>query len=175
MDIIIDIGKSKDIDELEQLYNDLNDYLTNGVNYPGWIKGIYPVRQNAIDGVEHSNLYVARYNGKIVGTLILSHEPEDAYFKAKWGFESDYSDIFVIHTFAVHPNYLNCGVGKVLMNFASEHAIKSQIKAIRLDVYENNIPAIKLYEKCGFKYIDTVDLGLGCHGLDWFKLYEKLI
>jgi RimJ/RimL family protein N-acetyltransferase len=44
-----------------------------------------------------------------------------------------------------------------------------------LDVYEGNIPAISLYEKYGFKYIDTVDLGLGNYGLDWFRLYEKLL
>ena len=61
------------------------------------------------------------------------------------------------------------------MDFSVECAIKSHVKSIRLDVYEGNIPAIKLYEKCGFKYIDTVDLGLGNRGLDWFKLYEKLI
>ena len=52
MDIIIELGKVNDINELEQLYNDLNDHLAKGVNYPGWIKGIYPVRENAIDGVE---------------------------------------------------------------------------------------------------------------------------
>jgi len=49
------------------------------------------------------------------------------------------------------------------------------MKSIRLDVYEKNIPAILLYEKCGFEYIDTVDLELGNYGLDWFKLYEKVI
>lgn len=30
-------------------------------------------------------------------------------------------------------------------------------------------------EKCGFEYIDTVDLGLGNYGLNWFKLYEKVV
>lgn len=70
---------------------------------------------------------------------------------------------------------MKCGVGKALMKFADEHSIKLQVKSIRLDVYEGNIPAIELYEKSGFKYIDTVDLGLGNYGLDWFKLYEKLI
>ena len=70
---------------------------------------------------------------------------------------------------------MKCGVGKSLMEFADEYSIKAQVKSIRLDVYEGNIPAIKLYEKCNFKYIDTVDLGLGNYGLDWFKLYEKLI
>jgi ribosomal protein S18 acetylase RimI-like enzyme len=175
MDIIFDLGKVTDIDELEQLYNDINDHLAKGINYPGWKKGIYPVRQNAIDGVNHGNLYVGKHNGKIIGSIILSHEPEPAYDNAKWEFESDYSDVFVVHTFVVHPKFLKCGVGKALMDFSIEHSIKSQGKSIRLDVYEGNKPAISLYEKCGFKYIDTVDLGLGNYGLNWFRLYEKLI
>lgn len=134
------------------------------------------MRQNAIDGVTQSNLYVARYDGKIIGSLILSHKPEPAYDKAKWKFESDdYSDVFVVHTFAVHPNFLKCGVGKALMDFSIEYGNKSHAKSIRLDVYEKNMPAIKLYEKCGFKYIDTVDLGLENYGLNWFRLYERLL
>lgn len=175
MEMSIELGKASDIDELEQLYNDLNDYLDKGVNYPGWKKGIYPVRQNAIDGVKNGNLFVAKHNGKIIGSVILSHEPETAYYKAKWEFESDYSDVFVIYTFVVHPQFLKRSVGKALIDFSIEHSIKSKAKSIRLDVYEENIPAIRLYEKCGFKYIDTVDLGLGNYGLNWFKLYEKLL
>lgn len=175
MNIVFSLGKTNDIDELEKLYDDLNDHLAEGVNYPGWRKGIYPVRQDAIKGVNNNNLYVARHDGKIVGSIILSHEPETAYHKAKWQIESDYSDVFVIYTFAVHPQYLKCGVGKALLDFAAEHSINAQAKSIRLDVYEGNKPAIQLYEKCGFKYIDTVDLGLGKYGLDWFKLYEKVL
>lgn len=175
MDIIIELGKENDIDELEELYNDLNDYLEKEINYPGWKKGVYPIRQDAVAGIENGNLYVAKHNGKIVGSLILSHEAEPAYYKVKWGLDSDYSDVFVIYTFAIHPNYLNCGVGRELIDFTIKYSIKLEVKSIRLDVYEGNIPAIKLYEKCGFKYIDTVDLGLGNYGLNWFKLYEKVI
>lgn len=175
MDIVIEVGKENDIDELEKLYNELNDYLEEGINYPGWRKGIYPTRQNAIDGVKNRNLYVAKYNGKTIGSIILNHEPERAYCNVKWGAESNYSEVFVIHTFVVHPKFMKCGVGKALLDFADEHSLNSKVKAIRLDVYEGNLPAIKLYEKCGYKYIDTVDLGLGIYGLDWFKLYEKLM
>ena len=67
------------------------------------------------------------------------------------------------------------GVGRALMDYSFEQAQQSGIKSIRLDVYENNLPAIYLYEKCGFEYIDTVDLGLGNYGLNWFKLYEKVV
>lgn len=173
MDLIVEVGTVNDIDELEQLYNDLNDYLAEGINYPGWIKGIYPIREDAANGIKENALYVARCNGRIAGSIILRHKPEEAYYKVKWSFESDYSDVFVIYTFAVHPNFLKCGVGKALMDFATKHAIMNNAKALRLDVYEKNMPAIKLYEKCGFKYVDTVDLGYGEHGLDWFELYEK--
>lgn len=175
MNVSIELAKVNDIDELEQLYNDLNDYLEKGINYPGWKKGVYPVRQNAVDGIENENLYVAKHNGKIVGALILSHKPEPAYYKAKWGLEVDYSEVFIIYTFVVHPKFLKCGVGKALIDFSVEESTRSQAKSIRLDVYENNMPAIRLYERCGFKYIDTVDLGLGNYGLHWFRLYEKLL
>lgn len=175
MDIKIELGKVNDINELEQLYDDLNDHLAKGINYPGWKKGIYPIRQNAIEGIEHGNLFVAKYKDKMVGSVILSHVPETAYYKAKWECDSDYSDVLVIHTFVVHPNFWKCGVGNAMMGFSIEQGIKSHMRSIRLDVYEGNLPAIRLYEKCGFKYIDTVDLGLGNYGLDWFKLYEKLL
>lgn len=70
---ISEFGQTKDIDELEKLYNDLNHYLAKGVNYPGWIKGIYPIRHNAIEGVKNDNLYVAKHNGEIIGSIILSN------------------------------------------------------------------------------------------------------
>jgi ribosomal protein S18 acetylase RimI-like enzyme len=175
MNITFDLGTEDEIDELERLYRDLNDYLDKGINYPGWRKDAYPIRQNAIDGVKNGNLYVAKYNGKIIGTIILSNKPEPAYYKAKWEFESDYSDVIVIHTFAVHPKFLKCGVGKALIDFSIEHGLELNARSIRLDVSEGNMPAIRLYEKCGFKYVDTVDLGLVNYGLDWFKLYEKLL
>ncbi|UEL49831.1 GNAT family N-acetyltransferase [Terrisporobacter hibernicus] len=80
-----------------------------------------------------------------------------------------------IYTFAIHPDYWCQGVGKELLKFAEKQANKMNIKVLRLDVYEKNLPAIKLYEKFGFKYIDTVDLGLENYGLKWFRLYEKLL
>lgn len=175
MDVTIEFGQVKDIDELENLYNSINDYLEAGVNYPGWKKGVYPIRENAIDGVKNGNLFIAKLNGKIVGSFILNHEPESAYHNVKWEIECDYSDVFVIHTFVVHPNFMKCNIGKTLIDFANKYSVESKVKSIRLDVYEHNMPAIRLYEKCGFKYIDTVDLGLGQYGLEWFKLYEKLI
>lgn len=163
------------IEQLTQLYDDLIDFLERGINYPGWIKGIYPTHKEAANGVANDNLYVAKISGKIVGSIILNHEPEPAFNKAKWKINADYSNIFVVHTFVVHPAYLKNGIGMNLVTFAVQHCIHERAKSIRLDVYEHNMPAIRLYEKCGFEYVDTVDLGLGKYGLNHFRLYERVL
>ena len=84
MKFTIEPGTSADIDELEKLYDELNDYLAATTNYPGWIKGVYPVREDEVAGVNDETLYVARYDGRIVGSVILNHQPEKAYENVKW-------------------------------------------------------------------------------------------
>lgn len=74
-DLKIEKGTKQDIDELEQLYYEITSYLDSHINYPGWKKGIYPDRSTAEEGIEENNLFVARSEGRIVGTVILSHEP----------------------------------------------------------------------------------------------------
>ena len=173
--MVIEKGVPEDVDKLARLYDDLNDFLNSDINHPGWIKGVYPVRQIAEAGINEQNLYVVRREGQIIGSIILNHHPKPAYDKAVWSIESDYSKIFVIHTLVVHPDFLKAGIGKKLISFACELGKKLNIKAIRLDTYEKNIPAIKLYEKFGFNHIDTIDLSLGEYGLHRFRLYEKII
>lgn len=175
MAIEIRLGTEKDIDSLAQLYDDLNDYLSVTINYPGWRKGVYPVRQDAVDGINEKSLFVATEHEEMIGSMILRHEPEPAYLSAAWQRELDYANVLVIYTFAVNPQKLQQGTGKKMLEFAAQYGKERGIKSLRLDVYENNIPAIRLYEKCGYQYIDTVSLGLEDCGLDWFRLYEKLL
>ena len=83
-----------------------------------------------------------------------------------------------MYTFAVHPMYLKKGIGKRHLDFAEEYGRKTGVKAIRLDVYEKNIPAVNMYRKCGYHFIDLVDLGYGVHvvwpGLNCTKrLYKR--
>lgn len=175
MEIIMRLCTEKDIDLLESLYDRSNDYLASTTNYPGWIKGVYPIRQNAINGINEESLFVATVNNEIVGSIILNHQADVAYSSVTWQKIIDNSDILVIHTFVVDPKYLKHGIGRTMLEFASKYATDAKMKALRLDVYEKNTPAISLYESCGYKYIDTVSLGLEKRGLNWFRLYEKLL
>lgn len=171
----IEKGTVNDIDELENLYNDLNDYLESGINYSGWKKGVYPVRETASIAIEENTLFVMKINNEIAGSIILNNNQESVYNKVTWGIEADDKEVMVLHTFVVSPKYMKNGIGKILMDFVRTYSIEQQVKTIRLDTSIHNIPAMSLYEKCGYKYVGTVDLGLNIPDLVWFKLYELVL
>lgn len=175
MDFIVEQGTREDLDAVEALYNNVTDALEQGVNYPGWAKGIYPTREDAMDGLNNNSLFLVRRDGIAAGAITLNHTQNAAYSSVKWQYEGDDQDIFVIHTLAVHPSYTKSGIGRQLLAFAESYGRQKGIKSIRLDVYENNAPAIKLYESSGYRYVGMADLGLGSSGLNWFRLYEKCL
>lgn len=164
-----------DLDQIEKLYEDVCDYLEGHINYPGWKKGVYPARRDAEKGLMEHTLYVAQMEGKIAGTIILNHKPEEGYKKGEWLTEDDYRFIYVVNTFAVHPDFLNCGVGMELLKFAEQVAREEGCVSIRLDVVKGNIPAERLYQKCGYQLTGTVSLGYEKYGLPWYHLYEKVL
>ncbi len=165
----------KDIDEIAELYDVLNDYLEMNTNYSGWIKGVYPVREVAEDALNENSLFVYKDNDKILGSIILNHHQEEAYFECEWGVEANDDQVIVVHTLVVHPQYMKRGVSSKMLEFAKDYAKLNNIKTIRLDVAVQNEPAISLYEKLGFKYVATVDLGLNYEHLKLFRLYELII
>ena len=171
----IQLGVTQDIDKLEALFDDLNDYLEENGNGAGWKKGIYPIREDAEKGILNDELFVLRVEGQIAGSITLNHNQEVAYSQVDWNVQADGNQVLVIRLLVVHPKFIRKGVSKELLEFAKEHARKLGCKSVRLDVANQNIPACNLYEKAGFKYVKTVDLGLPYEHLKWFRLYEFVI
>lgn len=164
-----------DIDEVEMLYNALNDYLAIHENYPRWRRDIYPLREHAQEGLDSGCLYVAEVQGRIAGTAIFLQEQGEVYESVDWQIGYDVP-VFVIHVLAVHPDFLRCGVGAALLSHAENIGKSMGVKAIRLDTYEENTPAARLYVKCGYQYRGTIDLGLEeIYGLKWYKVFEKVL
>lgn len=62
-----------------------------------------------------------------------------------------------------------------MLDFAEKKAKEEKCLSIRLDMVKGNLPAERLYRKCGFQYISTVSLGYERYGLPWFDLFEKVI
>ena len=175
INIAVRLATENDIDAIEYLYDALNDYLASHENYPRWKKGIYPIREDAEEALAKGNLYVAIKDGKVAGTVVYSTDQENIYRAIEQQIEFD-APVIVIRKLAVLPDYFGCGIGKALLEYAEVIGRQKVAKAIRLDTYEENLPAVRLYEKCGFKYIGLVDLGLEkIYGLKWYKVFEKVL
>ncbi len=109
---------------------------------------IYEITQNNIDQIKDSfidldymknefnhnpfaKMIILKENNKIIGYLYYS----DIY---------DRAEINQIEIISIHRN---CGKGSILMDYLTKNVDKS----ITLEVKEDNIAAIKLYEKYNFK------------------------
>lgn len=58
-----------------------------------------------------------------------------------------------IMTLDVHPNYQKKGIGTELLNYVLKYFKALKIRLVRIEVMEDNIVALKLYEKTGFKKV----------------------
>lgn len=175
MSLIVRRGMPEDLDALENLYGEVCDHMAATVNYTGWKRDVYPARQDAETGIREGTLFLAEEDGEAAGSFILSPRQEAAYAGAHWQAELEERDVLTVYTFTVHPKRRGRGVGRAMLAFAARYAAERGVKALRLDVYEKNLPARRLYESAGFRYAGTVSLGLEDIGLDWFRLYEKLL
>ena len=66
-------------------------------------------------------------------------------------------------------------IAQKLLEYADELAKNNGVKTIRLDVRKGNVPAIKLYERCGYTYVGAINLDFRGSDLGLFELYEKII
>ncbi len=176
MGVSIVKAQPSDIDEIEALYDCVCDFLHGKEYNPGWKKGAYPARREALHFLEGDALYVAKSDGQIVGSVALTHNPDEETERADpWFVEAEYADVLFIHVLVVHPDHMREGIGTAMLLFAEQFAAQQGIRAMRLYVYEKNAVAIRAYEKSGYVYVEKVDIGLRQYGLDWFCLYEKPI
>lgn len=175
MSLIIRRGAPEDLDALDNLYGEVCDHMAATVNYTGWRRDVYPARQDAEAGIREGTIFLAEEQGEAAGSFILSPRQEDAYGGVKWLADLKEQDVLAIYTFTVHPRRRGRGVGRTMLDFAARYAAEQGVKSLRLDVYEKNLPARRLYESAGFRYVGAVSLGLEDIGLDRFRLYEKLL
>ncbi len=173
--IMIRLATTNDIDALEKLYNDICDYLADKPFNPGWRKGCFPTKEDALYFLQSGNLYLAEIAGKTVGSVALSHSPNAESNEESRYEETYFEDILFVHILVTHPSYLRQGIGTAMLHFAETLGKQENVRAIRLYVYEKNTVAINTYEQSGYTFVEKADVGLSQFGLHWFYLYEKTL
>lgn len=171
--ITITKAQLEDLNGVEELYNDICDFLADKEYNPGWRKGCFPTRNEAEYFYTRDALYVAKEENSIVGSIALTYSSNAESDESLQYHTEESKDILYIHEFVVHPKHQRKGIGTMLLDFAEKYGRSQDVKVIQLNVYEKNSVAIKAYEKSGFSFVEKVDIGLGQFGLEWFCLYKK--
>ena len=164
-------AKKEDIKQIEELYGLVSDTMQESAFDIGWKRDIYPSKEMIIFDINQETLYLLEKDEIVIGAVVLNHDYDSCYQNIYWQINAEDEEVMIMHRFCIHPHYRGCG--KVLLKQIIHIAQKQNQKAIRLDVLSSNLPAIHLYEKCGFllQGKQTMNYGKLCIAC----LYEKLL
>ena len=90
-----------------------------------------------------SQVVVAEANGKLVASGYAIPKKARHYLDHEW-----YAYLGFMYT---DPEYRGLGINAKIVDELKQWAIQNGFKEIRLTVYSDNLPAIRAYEKVGFK------------------------
>ena len=166
-------AEKEDFYKIRSLYWTLIDQEQDEPSFPHWKKGIHPSDGMIQDSINTGQLYVLSDGDEIAACVIANDEKVDGYADAPWQVDSD--EVMVLHVLAVHPDHRGKGLARRLVKNVIEQGRKARKKVLRLDVIENNTTAEKLYQKLGFRYIQTKRLYYDVVGEMTFKLYERVL
>ena len=145
----------------------------NGVNYPKWIYKVFPSTDYAIDAARAGTQFICVDGGKLLAAFVLCENPEGDYSKGAWSKNLAEGEYLVLHAVAVAPNYQRRGLGKKIIEYCIDYAAEKNYRVLRLDIVPSNLPAKKLYEACGFKFVGAADLRSEFSGVPQFCMYER--
>ncbi len=158
-------------DMMFAFYRKVTEHLQNTVNYPEWSEK-HPGADGLKDSISNGELYACLSDGKLVGGVVLSEDPEGDYTLGSWKQQLDPGEFVTIHLLAVDPALLGRGIGEYIVDQCIQTAKEKGYKAIRLDAVPENEPAISLYEKKGFTYAGRGDLRSEISGVPEFAMFE---
>lgn len=161
-----------DIVTVGEFYDKAVKYLCENINYPKWTYKEYPSEGSVRVKTAAGHQFMCIENGKVIGAFVLNDDPQGQYENAKWSNSLELGEYMVCHTLATDSAMQGKGIGRQMVEYCIDYAKNHGYKAIRLDVVPDNVPARKLYEKCGFQYVGDVDLERGIEEIPLFSMYE---
>ena len=146
----IRLANKQDLPVLEQMFNRIvAEMYKNGINI--WNE-YYPFEEFEND-IEKSRLYLLLDESNICAAFVLFNSITGAEC-FKWG-NYNTKPIY-IGRLGVNVDYLRKGIGSRIIQEAIKLSKQMQGEYLRLTVVKENIPAINLYLKNGFKQVDGV-------------------
>ncbi len=173
----MDIRKAtaQDIDDVAAIYSCIHEQEAQGTVVIGWKAGVYPIRQDAQEALERSDLYVAQCQDIIVAAAIINHIQPPGYEQAAWSCSASDEEVLVLHTLVVHPSYSGRGFAGNFIRFYEEMARAAGCKCVRIDTNARNTRARAMYAHLGYREVSIIPTSFnGIEGVQLVCL-EKML
>ena len=148
---MIRLAREADLAEVARIFEEILDKEEREGSYTNWVRGKYPTEAHARAALEKGELYVGEEDGMLYGSVVLNHDQLAEYAKIPWRYEAKDEEVWVIHMLCIRPSCAGQGHGREFVAFAEELAREKCCKVVRIDTYEGNIPAAKLYTSLGYR------------------------
>lgn len=171
MDIIV--ATKRDLPAIERFYREVADEMHGGQHDVWWDFGVHPTVEGLRAAASAGNLFIARSDGAavplageaavppVLGAFVLDGRQGADYGVAPWRVSAPAERIAVLHLVAVAPSLRGRGLAGALLDAAIAEARRRGAMALRLDVFDNNAPAIAAYRRAGFEDLGVFDIEVG--------------
>ena len=161
-------AKIEDLDEIIEIVKDAKAFLKEqGVDQ--W-QGDYPTKDTFINDIKNDNLYV--YEEEVIKGFIAIIKGIDVtynkIYQGNWLSDGNY---LTIHRIAIKKASRRENIASKMIDFTCGIAKTENIKSIRIDTHEDNIPMQNMIIKNGFKKCGIIYLLDGNKRL----AYEKVL
>lgn len=112
---------------------------------------LYPSKADIENDIKLGQMYLAVSGVDIAAAYVLNISFDEEYKLGRWRYSEN--RFMVVHRLCVNPDYQNQGVALKTMLYIENELRKQGVEAIRLDAFEKNSYALRLYNRLGFETV----------------------
>ena len=164
-----------DLNGITAIYDAILDREEAGPVYTNWQRGKYPTTDTARQALEAGTLYVGEDNGFLWGVVNLNGIQLPEYDAIPWSIPADREQVGVIHTLCIHPACGGRGLARRMVAFCEAEARRQGKTVMRLDTWEGNLPANRMYPALGYRYAGAAEFFFQGFLRETLNCYEKAL
>lgn len=170
-------AREDEFDRVMDFYSTMIDQMAGTDFDVRWKHGVHPSPEFLRAAVDAGQVHVLMVRDDahqpcIAAAIVLDGDAAKGYERVPWGVAAAPDEVWVVHVLATLPAFHGRGFARDLMLGGLKAARAAGKRAVRLDVFPDNVRARRLYEACGFKNKGTFPLLYEDLGPANFCLYE---
>ena len=173
---MIRLASATDLPAIAEIYDAiLAREESGGPVYTNWQRGKYPTVDTARQALDDGTLYVGEDAGLLWGVVNLNDVQLPEYGDIPWTIPAERDQVGVIHTLCIHPAQTGRGLARRMVALCEEEARRQGRTVMRLDTWEHNLPANRMYPALGYRFAGATEFFFQGFVHEILNCYEKAL